>query len=367
MILIHRYLFRRTLPSLLISFIMFTLFFETIDLVNDLVRYLLLNTPLSSIFQVQLLFLPTCMIYALPLSILFSISFTLGEFNFNNELIALYTSGVSLLRFVWLLIILSVGLSVALFFFHEELAIDSLKQKNEMKRTLLNQNIEKSNTQVSLIQFAGKIIYYAEFYDDSKTQLNDLIVVLSNDDNVLEMRIDAKRAKWNETTWVLEDVNVYAYDSENKEIGLERKKTYTNERINANPRFFRKVINTVDELRFYDALQYLNDLRSQGVNVRNLLTDVYSRIPFALSPFIVMILGCLSGNLFKKNALLMSLLSAIVVSILYYVTDLIGNILAVRGVIPPLLGAWLSFFSSLALVIVIYQPIAALPIRKSID
>ena len=49
------------------------------------------------------------------------------------------------------------------------------------------------------------------------------------------------------------------------------------------------------------------------------------------------------GSAFRKNILLMSLLAALVISVLYYVFQMVTGILAKNGVIPPLAGAWIPF------------------------
>ncbi len=341
--IIHRYAIRSVLSSLIVSFMMFSFFLLTMDLIQDLIKYLFLNVPVITIVRVQSLYIPTSMSYALPIAILFSITFSLAQLNANNELITLYSSGISLFRFVIPLLIIGGVLSILLFLFQERVVIDTFRQKNELKRTLLNQEIEKSNNQVSILQDGGKIIYYAEFYNDVEQQLNDIILVRTTEDNILEERIDATYANWNGNLWVFKDVKIYTYDPIYKEVHLENKDTYTNESLNMEPRFFQKVVSNVDELRYFDALDYINELKERGLSYRKLLTDTYSRLPLALSPFIVMIMACISGNLFKKNALLLSLLTAVTISIVYYFSDLLGNILAAKGYLSPIIGAWFGF------------------------
>ena len=341
--IIHRYAVYSVMSSLFVSFIMFSFFLITMDLIQDLIKYLFLNIPVTTIVKVQSLYIPTSMSYALPIAILFAVTFSLAQLNANNELITLYSSGISLFRFVIPLLIIGGGLSLVLFFFQEQVVIDTFRQKNELKRTLLNQKIEKSNNQVSLLQDGGKVVYYAEFYNDIEKRLSDIILVRTTDENFFRERVDAKYADWNGEYWVFYDVKVYSYDPIYKEVYLENRESYIDETLNIEPRFFQKVISNVDEMRYFDALNYIEELKARGLSYRKLLTDTYSRLPLAFSPLIVMIMACISGNIFKKNALLLSLLTAVTISIVYYFSDLLGNILAAKGFLAPIIGAWFGF------------------------
>ncbi|MDA3809842.1 MAG: LptF/LptG family permease, partial [Spirochaetaceae bacterium] len=66
------------------------------------------------------------------------------------------------------------------------------------------------------------------------------------------------------------------------------------------------------------------------------------RFSFALTPFIVSMISCAFGGKFKKNILLMSLLSSLILSVVYYVIQMIMALMSKMGYIPPILGAWTS-------------------------
>jgi lipopolysaccharide export system permease protein len=46
------------------------------------------------------------------------------------------------------------------------------------------------------------------------------------------------------------------------------------------------------------------------------------------------------GGRFKKNILLMSLLTSLGAAVLFYVTEMISMMMAKLGYIPPIVGAW---------------------------
>ena len=92
-------------------------------------------------------------------------------------------------------------------------------------------------------------------------------------------------------------------------------------------------------MRIRDAHAWVGKLRRAGLPYLENLTEYYKRFFFALVPFVVVLISCSVGGRLKKNVLLMNLLFSLVLTVVYYVTDMVTVILAKNGMIPPLLGA----------------------------
>jgi lipopolysaccharide export system permease protein len=96
----------------------------------------------------------------------------------------------------------------------------------------------------------------------------------------------------------------------------------------------------VEELPARDARLLVRDLRTAGLPFIEALTDYHHRFSFSSAPFVVMILSVSMGGRFRKNVLLMSLLSSLGAAVLYYVMEMISMMMARLGYLPPLAGAW---------------------------
>ena len=103
------------LPVFAIAVLFFVLIIELADISPNLYRYLSSGVAPGVIARIALLYLPTCITYAVPIALLFSVAHTLGSCYARNELIAMFGSGVSLRRLVAPLILFGVLLSGALF------------------------------------------------------------------------------------------------------------------------------------------------------------------------------------------------------------------------------------------------------------
>jgi lipopolysaccharide export system permease protein len=96
-------------------------------------------------------------------------------------------------------------------------------------------------------------------------------------------------------------------------------------------------------------------IRRAGLPYREALTDFYRKYSFAFTPLIVAFIASSLGSAFKKNILLMSLLSALIISVVFYVAQMVSAILSKNGVIPPFAGAWTPFSLFLVLGFMLFR------------
>lgn len=323
-------------PVLIASTAFFVLSVEMVDLFANLVRYLNAEASTAAILQVQLYYLPKSVSYALPVAILFAVSFTLGNFYANNELISVFGSGISLYRFVAPLLILGVFLSVFSFFFEEMVVIDTFRKKNELSRQLLNVSRSFSNTNVTVLDDGRRTIYFSEYYNDSNRSLSQLTILERTEEGSFAGRLDAPVARWNGTHWSFDDPLYFLF----REDGSLQEATPIESRYTADPESFRRSALSVEEMGIMEALSWIGQLRQAGLPYREQLTDWYERIAFAFTPFIVTLISASVGSRLRRNILLLSLLVSLGLATVYYVAGMIGSLMAVAGAIPPAAGAW---------------------------
>jgi len=334
--ILTRFLLRSFLPVLLLAVAFFVLIIQLVDLFGNLVQYLNLEIPLHRIVQVQVLYMPQAISYALPIALLFAVAFTLGTLYSNNELIAVFGAGVPLWRFTIPLIITGLFLSGGIFFFQELVVIDTFREKNELSRELLNITRTFSNTDVTVRGPAGRVVYSAEYYNDTTQQLSRVTVVERDPDGRFLRRISALSGRWNGEHWVWEDGVEYRFETELDEERITARsfRTISEDRFFQVPTAFRRAARDVDEMPLNEAREWITALRNAGQPFRRALTDYYGRYSFAMTPFIVVLLSSSLGGRFRKNIL------PLVVTVVYYVTGMITGLMAGNGLLPPLVGAW---------------------------
>ncbi len=343
------------LQTFVVSIIFFVFLLELVDLFANLWRYLNNEASVLSILKVAYLYLPKCIIYSISPSLLFSVSYTLGNYYSNNELIAIFGSGISLFKFTFPLIAAGIFFSSGSFFFNENFVINSYKEKNELSNILLGYSPSFSNTNITVVGRNNNVIYHADYYNDNSETLSGLILIIRDEKGSFSKRIDAEWAEFKDNNWILNRVRSFTL-MENMVITEKYFPTLTLPYIDEKPSTFRKLIKDINELKRKAAKEWILSVKKTGLSgYRGALVDYYERFSFALTPFIVIFISSSLGGRFKKNILLMSLLTSLGISVLYYVLKMIFVLMAKQGYLQPVSGAWGAFFIFTITGIILYK------------
>jgi lipopolysaccharide export system permease protein len=339
-------LLRMLLPVLLASMVFFVLLLELVDLFPNLTSYIDKDVPATTVLVIAALYAPKCITYAVPVGLIFSVSFTLGTLYKNNELVALFGSGVSLPRLILPFLVLGLGLSAGVFLFQENVVIDTFRSKNELHEQAIKRSVSLSNANVTVISDDGTAVYQADFYDDAKATLRELTALIAKpqveggaESAVTYQRYDARWATWEDRAWTLHDCISYTWRADGSFTWKREPLIRAQDFLPEPPQTFQKPTRKIEEMRIEEAWQWVRRLQRAGLPHLEALTEYYARFFFSLTPLIVTVLACSVGGRFRKNVLLMNLLLSLVLSVVYYVAHMVAVILAKNGMVRPILGA----------------------------
>lgn len=352
---LHGMLLKLFIPTFFGALTFFVLLLEVIDLFTNISQYINEEVPVIIILKIVLYYIPKAMNTSLPMALLFSISYTLGSLYSNNELIAIFGSGISLLKFVYPLIIFGLFLSLFGFYFDEKVVITTYSKKNELQDRALSRVKSFDNHNVALTNKTRDIIYYIKYYNDTKSSISDIIIIERTSNNELIKRVDSDIAYWKEGKWVFSDALIYEHLPGDEYFSVTKKQTYINDNYNLPPESFKDPVKDISEMDLESSRKWIELLKSTGKTRRALedYMEYLKRYTMTLTPLVVAFLSCALGGKFKKNVLLMSLLSSLSISVCYYVFQMITVEVSLRvELIPPLMGAWAPFilFSIIGLV-----------------
>ena len=344
-VILDRYLVKQFTPVFFVAVAMFMLLLSLVDLFANLVRYLNYEVSGMNILRVTIYFLPTSFSYALPISLLFAAAYTLGELYAHNELTSVFASGIPYWRFALPLMIIGFCASLFSFFFEDIVVIPTARMKNELSRVLLQQQRLENRADIVVQARNGTLIYAVDFFDDKAQILNGVSVIERSGNGRFLSLVRAPQAIWREDHWEFVNPVLYEWDDDFLRYRpMERTDMYRE-----NPDIFSRNMVEVEELRVKDARLLISDLRAAGLPFIHALANFHHRFSFASVSFVVIILSISMGGRFKKNILLMSLLSSLVSAVVFYVIEMISMMMAQSGYIPPLIGAWFPVLVFIAL------------------
>lgn len=338
------YLFRKVIPLFIGAIIFFALVLVLVDLMMNLWSFISNGVPASKVFRIMALYIPKTIWYATPIAILFAVSYTLSDLYANNELIAIFASGISLFKFTCPLLIFAFFMSFAMFFFDDKIVVETYAKKVSEQEQVLQKEKSLNNDKIVVLSDNGNLVYKAEFYDDNEKILNSLFIVVRNDDKTLNSIIHADAAKWNGERWNLINALKYIIDENGEKVKAGRVDDEILLRLTEAPETFQNNVVSVETVDSKSAKTYIDHLMKAGLPFAEQLSLYYKKFSFPFIVFIVVLLSIgLSGKT-RKNVMLISLASCISASVLFYVTQMVTMLLAKFEYISPFMGAWFPVF-----------------------
>jgi lipopolysaccharide export system permease protein len=324
-----------------------------IDLFLNLVHYLNYEARFSEIMRASIYYIPKSFSLALPIALLFASAYTLGDLSARNELTSIVTSGIPFWRLSLSLIVIGVIMSVFAFFFEDYIVIPTFKEKNILTRRLRHQEQSKKDSNIVVKTNNGNRIYSVDYYDRVNQTINGVSIVERDTNGNFIQQIRAASASWNGEYWVFNNAYVYEWDDRLLRVhNLPAIVTNYTE----TPEIFSRSSVAAADLSVRDAALLVNDLRQAGLPYAEAQADYYHRFSFSAVSFIVIILSISMGGRFRKNIMLMSLLTSLTIAVVFYIMEMLSMMLATQGYIKPLIGAWFPvvFFSILGLTLVVH-------------
>jgi lipopolysaccharide export system permease protein len=353
--ILYGMILRAFVPLFVIAVLFFVLMLQIMDLFANISRYVAVGVDAVKIATIALYYIPQCIAFSIPVAFLFGISYTLGLFYTNNELFAIFGSGVSLYRLVVPFLITGLFLSLGGFFFQDSLVIPTVRTKAALYSAAIRSTPAASLSNATVLSGNGGIVYQADYYNDALKRLDGVTLVVRGADGVLEQRIDAQYGEWKEGRWIFHDCRIFTWNTADGVLSDQHQSILDSTRFSEPPDTFKRPTRNVSEMTRSEAELYVSTLRRTGFPYLEPITDYYRKFSFACTPLIVALIASSLGSTFRKNILLMSLLSVLVIAVVYYVAQIVSAQLSKYGYIPPLAGAWSPFSLFLVLGFMLFR------------
>jgi len=342
--LLRSHILKPFFPVFLGSIAFFVLAFELGDILPKLPHYAAQDASLKAVSLIALYYAPQCVSFSLPVSLLFAASFTLGNHYARNELLAVFTSGVSVRRYVLPIVVVGAVLSVFSFFFEDDVVIKANRERNELSQIVLKKPRNLNQSNVVVMGGSGRTVYQVYYYNDEEKSMQNVTVTERSEDGSFLYKFTAERATFVDGLWRFERVRLHRWNEKGDTVVEENLSSFSRPGLDEPPEAFRKSVAGIEELSVSEARAFIEQRRSAGFPWYAEAANLHKRFAFALTPLIVMLISSSVGGWFKKNVMVMSLVSSLSVSVAYYVTQMITMTYAELGYIAPFAGAWIPTF-----------------------
>lgn len=338
--IIRRYTLQSVTIIYGIALLLFVFALQLVETVTNLIQYIQLAVPAATILKLQLLFLPESLHFALPITMLFAVSFSMGNFYSTRELLALFGAGMSLMRFCTPILLFAAVVSLGSFLLEDWVVVGTRAKYHSLRESVLLINPAADNEFIAVFGGDGNDVYYAEYYDNAAGTLSRPTFIERDSSGFMTRRISALLATWDGESWVLDDAHSYVWNESNTEVQHIAHGRVRLRNLGVPPSAFSTADLDISEMNLRQARRYVASRKERGLPFKQELTNYHKRFAFACTTIVVAFISCGIGSFLHHNTLLLSMLLSLWVAVAYYVVGLLLELLALNGYIAPLLAAW---------------------------
>lgn len=361
-----RYIFTQVLVTTLVAILLFTIVWIAPEMLLSTIKKILSGVYSAKTGILMLVYeIPQILGKAFPVGLLLGSLFTFDKLSKDSELTIFRAVGMSFPRIAAPLIVLSLFVSVLCFITYDKLIPYTCQKREEIKgarvltQFIYTQKDEKNRPKSAVIvsKFDSEKMNDVIFLDFSDKIFKDLHALESV--FVAETGIMSK-TKNGEPCWALSNITSYNINSEGVFESIKKIDSLNILVGDASESAYKIMINSTRRDReiynkeLYDYVKLLKK-ESFDEDYRLLLNKYYQRF---LHPFVCVLLallGCILGFSKPREQRLIGFTIAIACIFVYYITLPFFDLLAEKGVFPPLFCAAFPPFAFLAAIIAFYK------------
>ncbi len=333
-----RYLLRQFVRVLLTSIVTFVIIYITVNIFEEIDNFIDHNASIAHIALFYFYTIPFILTYIIPVSLLLGAIFSMGIMGRRNELTALISSGVSLVRTSAPILVAALVVSCFSTWFNDQVATKASRMARDVKNFEIEGRTRSDPTLKENFHYLGEggSVFLARRYNNNTKTLHD-VVIQQFDGNTLVRRVDAKSAKWANGHWEFDSGFERVFEG-----GTERVRAFdqlTIPELRETPDDFAKEEVDEENMNFGELRSYIGKVRRSGGSADKYLTDLYFKFSYPLAGSIFVLLGVALSSGKRKQSIATGFGLTLLISFLYYGVLRVGQTLGYNGVLPPFLAA----------------------------
>ena len=319
-----------------------------------------------------------------PFSFLFATVYVLSRLAQQRELIAIISTGVSIYRISFYVVLFTVlYYFFQIFYFQNSIVFPAFQQKNVLGQIIFQKanpkTIEnlKDNNNFSIFG-ANNLIYIVGKYNAAAKEMENITIVQLNNKNI---NTDKKEVSTNQSLWLLtniteltkersliypDNVNISlridadkaVWDNKNKDWILNNGtirfvkdygdrfviNNFTNQNFDFivdPPYYFEKIWYSMDAMTYEEGKQYIDKLKKSHQDYKGEESRHLSKFSYPLGIIFIVLAGIGIVDLSRRKiSFIMNLMICLAIFVAYYLFFAIGNAMAGKGNISPQIGAY---------------------------
>ena len=348
MSILTRYLLKEFIKLFMFFIIGFIAIYVVIDVIENANRFAEAGLNAATMASYMLLQIPEIVTLLTPVAVLMSTIITLGIMGNRNELVAMKSAGISLMRFTLPVLLSALCISIALLMLSEAVLPYTKAQTNYIKNVLVRKQEPTTYYKQKFWHKGQNSIYEIGSYDLENKVLHNITYYHFDNEFNMDLRIDANKAQF-----VMDPVNgarwrFYEglYQERMASGGYNAAPFLAKDLIMPeNPDDFTKLAKPTSEMNVGELAGFIEKIESEGYDATRYIVDMHSKVSMALACLMTALFGVplalFRGNS-KENHIARAVVLGAAVAFFYWVgSGYIIKIFGYYGMLPSALAAWM--------------------------
>ena len=323
----------------------FIFMYIIIDIFGHLDEILRNKLHLSLLFKYYYLLTPIIFVQIMPIAILLSTVYVFSNLNRHNEITAMRSSGINVIKIVKPFLLIGISISLVVMLVDEIIVPRAMIITTRIKQDYIEhiKGTPKKNIVLNDVAIYGQEnrLFYIKEFDTIKRRLTEIIILEHDQFNNLTSKIVAKSGRWEKGKWVFSDCIIYNSDKNGGLIGkpgIYPKKVMN---IKETPKDFYRGQFQAELMNYSQLGEYIKKFYRVDKKVaRRMAVDLYYKTAFPFISFIVVLLGAGFGLSSRRGGIIWGIGASIGISFLYYGVMATTLALGKGGWLMPPIAAW---------------------------
>jgi lipopolysaccharide export system permease protein len=339
---LDKYLVREFSKMVLIGAVAFITVFVTLDMVENVDDFVDNDVGAFTVARYYAFQVPYILTLTLPVAVLISSLFTIGQLARRNELVAMKASGIRFARSVAPLaagglVASMLSLGVAEFVEPEADAVVRNIRTNEIKKS--SAGVEP-RVRVN-ITYRGKhsLFYFAPEYDTKLNSMKDLVVEKSQAGKLI-FRLNAAGATWRDTTWVLSEAWIRWFGEDGEVTRESHIVQGSVPEISDYPKDILREQRKPEEMSYRELARLVRKINESGGDSAKYRVGLGMKLSFPFASLIVVLIGSPLSARLRRGGMAVGVGTGLGLCFVYYGFMRVGQALGDHSVLPSAIAAW---------------------------
>jgi lipopolysaccharide export system permease protein len=336
---LQKYIYKELIGLFILCLFIFLSLFLVIDFIQKIDNLTEAGVSKGVMFFYFYYKIPYITVQMIPIAMLISVIVLLFLMKKNNEVMALKTGGIDILKVSKSVIIISLLICIITFLLYELVVPYSSTKSNE----IWDIKVEKQDParfygSNQIYYKSSDAIYWIEHFDGVRKVMENATFYFFDKDFRLVKKIDAKRGIWIDGVWKIEEGVMQVLQDD----GDYRLSKFTDLllEIAETPETFARRVKEPEDMSYQQLKKYAETVKSEGYDNTEYLVDMNLKLAFPLISFVLALIGIPIAFELRIGGMPLAIAAGVGLCFIYLFGMGFTRSLGLSGILPPLLAAW---------------------------